>query len=134
MKRAFVLFSGLLICVMAHVAVADEIDRFKGKWKGKSDFQGSEVEMTLEFDGKSLKFDMGGFIVGKAKVTLASNGGFRTLSFTDIEAGESYDSLNAVDADSKHVYTFGYRSFTLASNFDDAATEDPKLTVYKKVD
>lgn len=134
MKRALALISGLLICLMAHVAVADELDRFKGKWTGKTDFQGADVEMTLEIDGSKVTFDMGGFIVGTAKVTLTSAGGFRMLSFTEVQAGESLGSLNAVDADSKHVYSFGYRSFTLASNFDDAATEDPKLTIYKKVD
>lgn len=128
------MFSTLLVFAMVNGALAGEIDRFKGKWKAKTDFQGSETEITIDFDGASVKFDIGGFIVGQAKAVVSEHDGFKFLSFKDLEAGESFDSLNPVDTELKNVYSFGYRSFTLASNFESTATEDPKLVVYKKLD
>jgi hypothetical protein len=134
MKNLLAIVSGLLLCSLINVVGAAEIDRFDGKWKSKTEFQGTEVDITLIFKGKSVKFELGEFIVGTAEVTLSEHGGFKMLSLTDVQAGESYDSLNPVDADSKHVYSLGYRSFTFASNFESSAAEDPKLTVYKKVE
>ncbi|MDB4745749.1 hypothetical protein OAG52_01020 [Verrucomicrobia bacterium] len=134
MKSLLAIISGLVLCSLVNVVGAAEIDRFDGKWKSKKEFQGTEVDITLIFKGKSVKFELGEFIVGTAEATLSEHGGFKMLSLTDVQAGESYDSLNPVEADSKHVYSFGYRSFTFASNFDSSATEDPKLTVYKKVE
>jgi hypothetical protein len=134
MKNLLAIVSGLLLCSLINVVGAAEIDRFDGKWKSKTEFQGTEVDITLIFKGKSVKFELGEFIVGTAEVTLSEHGGVKMLSLTDVQAGESYDSLNPVDADSKHVYSLGYRSFTFASNFESSAAEDPKLTVYKKVE
>ncbi|MCS1411454.1 MAG: hypothetical protein M2R45_04654 [Verrucomicrobia subdivision 3 bacterium] len=132
MMRKLVTFFGLLsIFIVAASVTASEIDRFKGKWKSKTDFQGSEVDIHLEFDGENVKFDIGSY-VGKAK--LSQHGGFKMISFEAIKAGESFDALNPVDETSKHVYVFSYRSFTLASNFHAESTGKPKLTIYKKVE
>ena len=134
MKSFIVVVTCLLFCSLTNVVGADDISRFEGKWKSTTEFQGVEVDIVLIFSGKKVKFEMGDSIVGTADVTLSEHGGLSILSLTDIQAGQSYDSLNPVDASSKHVYTFGYRSFTFASNFESTATEDPKLTVYKKVE
>lgn len=124
----------LMFFAMLNGALADERERFKGKWKATTDFQGSETEITLEFSGSSVKFEIGGFIFGKAQAVLSEHDGFKFLLFKDLEAGESQDTLNPVEAEYKNVYSFGYRTLTLASNFESTATEDPKLVVYKKVE
>ncbi len=124
----------LVSFTLVNVAAAGELDRFKGKWKAETDFQGAETEITLEFDGSSVTFEIGGFIFGKAEAVVSEHSGFKILHFKGLEAGDSLDNLNPIDMEPKNIYSFGYRSFTLASNLESTATEDPKLVVYKKVD
>ena len=134
MKRLFGRVAAAVFLGLSLTSAAADYERFAGKWKAKTDFQGAEVDINVEVTGKTMKFDIGGDVVGKATATLSKHDGFRILTFTDLEVGESWEALTPVDAESKHIYTFGYRSFTLASNFDSTATEDPKLVVYKKVE
>lgn len=70
------------------------------------------------------------YATGEAKTEKA--GDLRILKLTDIKAGESENNIADIYDDRTIVYRTGYRTLTLATNFESYRDEEPSLDVYKK--
>ena len=72
-------------------------------------------------------------LVAKATVKLQKAGAFKTLTISNIQAGEDEDSLGPADGERAYVYQLIDRTLTIVSNMDEAREQPPTLDTYKKV-
>ncbi len=93
--------------MLSQTGAADDDERFEGKWKAKTDFHDARVDLIVEVTGKTMKFVIGGDLMGESNATLSHYDGFVIPTFTDLEVGESWVALTLVGAESKHIAAFG---------------------------
>ena len=129
-----------LIALLPLTGQSAELDRLAGKWavEKKTEY-GEKAKYILEFKGETFKFwikSLEGqtaiYAEGKAKVSTV--GDLKVLLLTDIKGGESEDNISPIYDDRSIVYRMGYKSLTLATNFESHRDEEPSMDTYKKVD
>lgn len=140
MNRTFVhvvraLLLGFAISLSAHAADSDAL---QGKWKADKEINGEKATFNLELKQDKFTFELRGsdgevrFVV-KGNVKLEKQGPFKSITLSDIEGGQSMSDLQAISDVRSFVYVTGYRSLTLAGNFDRGReNEEANLTVYRK--
>ncbi len=117
---------------------AAELDRLAGKWAvEKTNDDGQKFKQVLEFKEAKFKFWMQTlegetFIYAEGKASAEKAGDLKILKLTDIKAGESESNIADIYDDRTIVYRMGYRTLTLATNFESFRDEEPSLDVYKK--
>ncbi len=129
----FVLSTWCLSLTVASVAAADAsgLDALQGAWLGKrTNQEGQAVSQVLEFKKDRLTFKIVGAdgdlrLFAKAAVAVQKLGPFQTLKVTDIQAGRSEDSTEAVDDERTSVFVLDDDTLTLASNFDKVRADQP---------
>ena len=129
------LFLNLSLCLSIFAADADEL---QGKWKANREIDGNKVTFNLDIEKESFKFeikdangDIQMFVKGNIKVE--TQGEFKTLLLRDMEGGQSENDLQSIDDPRSFVYITGWKTLTLASNFDrQRDNEEAELTVYRK--
>ena len=117
---------------------AADLDRLAGKWVvEKTNDDGQKLKQIIEITGDKFKFWIQTpegqtmiYATGEAKTEKA--GDLRILKLTDIKAGESENNIADIYDDRTIVYRTGYRTLTLATNFESYRDEEPSLDVYKK--
>jgi len=138
--RTFFAAAFTLLCAAA-VSAADspQLDKLQGKWEvKKTNDQGQKYTQMIEFKKDKLIFKIVGedgntVIFATGDVKAESAGPLSIMKITNIQAGGSEDSLNAVDDERTNVYQVSYGTLTMASNMDKERDTPPVLDVYKKV-
>jgi hypothetical protein len=128
----------LLGITLVSSALAAESDALQGKWKADKEMNGSKVSVSLEITKDQFVYvikdgtgDTRLFVKGKFK--LEQQGAFKTFTVQDMQGGASKDDLKPVDETRAFVYITGWKSLTLAANFDrQRDNEQPELTSYRK--
>lgn len=135
LKLLQILLLGAALCSSALAADSDAV---QGKWKADKEFDGQKATFNLEIKADTFNFEMKGsdgatrFIL-KGKIKLEKQGAFKTMTLHDIKGGESEADLNSMEDVRSFVYVTGWKSLTLAGNFDrERDNEEPNLTVYRK--
>lgn len=129
-----------LMALLPLTGQSAELDRLTGKWEvEKKTEYGEKAKYILEFQKNTFKFwvkslegDTAIYAEGKAKVTTV--GDLKVLLLIDIKGGESESDISPIYDDRSIVYRMGYKSLTLATNFESHRDEEPSLDTYKKVD
>ena len=129
------LFLNLSLCLSIFAADTDEL---QGKWKGGREIDGNKVTFNLEIKKEDFRFELKDangdtqmFVKGTIKVE--KQGEFKTLLLRDMEGGQSENDIQSIDDTRSFVYVTGWKTLTLAGNFDrQRDNEEPTLTVYRK--
>jgi len=127
-----------LIAMLLSTAQAADIDRLAGKWLAeKTNEDGQKFKQILEFKGNKFKFwvqsmDGNTFIYAEGNTKTEKVGDLRVLKFVDIKAGDSETNIEEIYDDRTVVYRLGYKTVTIAMNFESYRDEDPELDLYKK--
>lgn len=119
-------------------AAADDMSELAGKWslKRKTDDGQSVTQQIIFKEGKftfRIMTEAGSTMLqaeGTAKVATA--GGIKVLSLTDIKAGTSDSDLNPVDEQFSLPFRVAGTTCYLASGLDRERAESPRLDAYKK--
>lgn len=128
----------LLGAALCSSALAADSDAVQGKWKADKEINGQKVSATLEITKDQFVYrlkDATGEtrLFAKGKIKLEQQGVFKTLTVLDIQGGTSEDNLQSVDDTRAFVYITGWKSLTMAGNFDrQRDNQEPDLTVYRK--
>lgn len=117
---------------------ADDLADLAGKWSLKRKLDdGQAVTQQLVFKADKFTFRMmteGGstllYAEGTAKIATA--GGIKVLSLTDLKAGTSDSELNPVDEQYSAPIRVAGSTCYFATGLDKAREENPRLDVYKK--
>jgi len=128
----------LLSASLCSSAFAAETDALQGKWKADKEFDGRKATYHLEIKKDTFNFEMKGsdgetrfFLKGKVK--LEKQGAFKTFTLHDIKGGEFEAELKEIEDTRAFVYITGWKSLTLAGNFDrERDNEEANITVYRK--
>jgi hypothetical protein len=128
----------LCLALTATTALADEWDKFNGKWTTKkSNDDGRSWTQVIEINKGKFKFrilsstgDVRLYAEGDVKIE--KHGPFNALKFHNIKGGESADSLESVDDDRIVIYQLGYDTLTIAENFDRERENAPSVDKYTK--
>ena len=127
-----------LTALFTFTGQAADLDRLAGKWAvEKTNDDGQKFKQIIEIKDAKFKFWMQTlegqtFIYATGKASAEKVGDLRILKLTDIKAGESEDNIADIYDDRTIVYRIGYRTLTLATNFESYRDEEPALDVYKK--
>lgn len=129
-----------LLGVMGTSAVFGQaLTDLQGKWtlKKNSDRYG-DVTQTLEVKDNAFTYRIQNksgdtLLYAKGTVKVEKLGPFKCAKFTDIQGGNSEDSLEAANDDRTALYSTGWNSLTFAMNFDAYRDgEDPSADTYTK--
>lgn len=139
-RRLFpVLFTvAFLITVLVPSAMADDLAALAGKWtlKRKTDDGQSVVQQLYFKDGKftfRLTTEGGSTLLyaeGVAKIATA--GGIKVLTLSEIKAGGSDTDLNPVDEQYSAPLRVSGNTCYLATGLDREREESPRMDAYKK--
>jgi len=118
---------------------AGDLEDLAGKWSvKKTNDQGQAFTQTLEVKKDKFTFKIVGadnklvlYAIGDVKVEKL--GPFKSIKFTNIQAGPSADNLDNVTDDRVCIYTLSESGLNLASNFDKERDNGPSLDAYSKV-
>ena len=128
------------VCVTP--ALGDDLETLGGKWScQKTNDDGQKYTQQIEIKTNKFTFkitdkDGDTLIYAEGKAKLDKAGPFKTISFTDIQAGQSSSQLDPVDDTFTSIYTLdGDSTWLLVMNFDKERGEQfkPSLDVMKKV-
>jgi uncharacterized protein (TIGR03067 family) len=130
-----------LAAIWATPALGDDLEALTGKWsvqKTNEDGQRYTQQIEIKKDKFTLKItdkDGDTMIYAEGKVKLEKAGTFNTISFTDIQAGQSSAQLDPVDDTFTSIYKLDGDTWLLVMNFDKDHGEQfkPSLDVMKKV-
>src|SRR5512138_71078 len=112
-------------------AESSGIDALLGAWSGKrTNQEGQVVSQLLEFKKDSMMFRITGAdgelqFFAKGAAAVQKLGPFQVLKITDIRAGRSEDSTDAIDDERMSVFVVNGDTLTLASNFDKVRANQP---------
>ena len=139
LRRVTSILMAFAFVFVASAAENGELDKLQGKWEvKKTNEEGDKVTQVLEIKKDAMHFkilDASGEtkLVAKATVKLQKAGAFKTLTISNIQAGEDEDSLGPADGERAYVYQLIDRTLTIVSNMDEARELPPTLDTYKKV-
>jgi len=128
-----------LSVVSITAAESSGVDALLGSWSGKRTNQdGQVVSQLLEFKKDSMTFKITGAdgelqFFAKGTVAVQKFGPFQAVKITEIRAGQSEDSTEAVDDERMSVFVVNGDTLTLASNFDKVrANQPPRAEAYSR--
>ena len=130
-----------LTAVCATPALGDDLQALTGKWSvqktnedGQSYVQHIEIK-TNKFTFKITDKDGDTMLYAEGKAKLDKAGPFNTITFSDIQAGQSAGQLDAVDDTFTSIYKLDGDTWMLVMNFDKDHGEQfkPTLDVMRKV-
>jgi hypothetical protein len=130
-----------LSLAVVSVAAADAtgLDALQGVWSGqRTNQEGQVVSQIVEFKKDRLTFKIVGAdgevrFFAKGAVAVQKLGPFQAVKVTDLQAGRSEDSTEAVDDERTSVFVVDGDTLTLASNFDKArADQPPRVETYSR--
>jgi hypothetical protein len=119
-----------LTALFTFTGQAADLDRLAGKWAvEKTNDDGQKFKQVLELKDAKFNFWMktlegDTFIYATGKASAEKVGDLRILKLTDIKAGESEDNIADIYDDRTIVYRMGYRTLTLATNFESYRDEE----------
>ena len=122
-------------------ALSDDLEALAGKWSapytnedGQSLTQQVEVKKD-KFTYKISDADGGTRLYAEGDLKLEKTGPFKTISFTNIKAGESSSDTNPVDDTYTSIYTMtDDGAWLVVMNFDkERDNQKPRLDVYRKI-
>jgi len=127
------------VCVTP--AFGDDMEALTGKWsvqKTNEDGQRYTQQIEIKKDKFTFKItdkDGDTMIYAEGKAKLDKAGPFNTISFTDIQAGQSSAQLDAIDDTYTSIYKLEGDTWLLVMNFDKDHGEQfkPTLDVMRKV-
>jgi uncharacterized protein (TIGR03067 family) len=127
------------VCVTP--AFGDDLEALTGKWsvqKTNDDGQRYTQQIEIKKDKFTFKItdkDGDTMIYAEGKSKLDKAGPFNTISFTDIQAGQSSTQLDAIDDTFTSIYKLDGDTWMLVMNFDKEHGEQfkPTLDVMRKV-
>jgi len=129
----------LSLTVVSIAAAESGVGALQGAWSGKrTNQEGQVVLQLLEFKKDSMTFKITGAddevqFFAKGAMAVQKFGPFQALKITDIRAGRSEDSTEAVDDERTSVFVVDGDTLTLASNFDKArASQPPRAEAYSR--
>jgi uncharacterized protein (TIGR03067 family) len=130
-----------LVAVWPTPALGDDLEALAGKWsvqKTNDDGQRYTQQIEIKKDKFTFKItDQDGdtMIYAEGKAKLDKAGPFNTISFTDIQAGQSAGQLDAIDDTFTSIYKLDGDTWMLVMNFDKDHGEQfkPSLDVMRKV-
>ena len=128
----------LLVAALCSSAMATEENARQGRWKADKEINGQKVSMNIEITKDQFVFRMKNDadevrLFAKGQIKVEKLGPFKTLTLQDIQGGASEDNLQVVDETRAFVYATGWKTLTLAGNFDrERENQEPDLTVYRK--
>jgi uncharacterized protein (TIGR03067 family) len=130
-----------LTAVCATPAFGDDLEALAGKWSvQKTNEDGQRYTQQIEIKANKFTFkvtDRDGDTVmyAEGKVKLDKAGPFSTITFTDIQAGQSAGQLDAIDDTITSIYKLDGDTWLLVMNFDKDHGEQfkPSLDVMRKV-
>ena len=130
-----------LTAVCATPAFGDDLEALAGKWsvqKTNDDGQRYTQQIEIKKDKFTFKItdkDGDTMIYAEGKAKLEKAGPFSTISFTDIQAGQSAGQLDAIDDTFTSIYKLDGDTWMLVMNFDKDHGEQfkPSLDVMRKV-
>ncbi|HEY3855593.1 MAG TPA: hypothetical protein VGO67_14475 [Verrucomicrobiae bacterium] len=142
MKKSLGFLVGVLslFLLVGSSAFAGDLEDLAGKWSvKKTNDQGQKYTQSIEvkkdkFTFKIIDADDKVVLIAKGDVKIEKLGPFKSIKFSNIQAGSKTDELEAVDDDRVCVYTLSGNSFSLASNFDKERDAGPALDLYTKAD
>jgi hypothetical protein len=129
-----------LFFLVGSSAFAGDLEDLAGKWSAKkTNDQGQKYTQTIEvkkdkFTFKIVDADDKVVLIAKGDVKIEKLGPFKSIKFSNIQAGSKADELEAIDDDRVCIYTLSGNSFSLASNFDKERDAGAALDLYSKVD
>lgn len=128
------------VCVTP--AFGDDMETLVGKWScQKTNEDGQKYTEQIEIKTNKFTFkitdkDGDTMIYAEGKPKLDKAGPFKTINFTDIQAGQSSTQLDPIDDTFTSIYTLdGDSTWMLVMNFDKERGEQfkPSLDVMHKV-
>ena len=130
-----------LAAVCATPALGDDLEALAGKWsvqKTNDDGQRYTQQIEIKKDKFTFKItdkDGDTLIYAEGKAKLDKAGPFSTISFTDIQAGQSSAQLDAIDDTFTSIYKLDGDTWMLVMNFDKDHGEQfkPSLDVMRKL-
>lgn len=135
---AFTLLMLALFVGLASPAKADDLETLSGKWSLKGTNENGETyTATVEFTKNKFIFrmedsDKKTFLYAKGEVKLDKCSELKTITFFNIEGGQSADDLSAVDDDRHMTYVLDGDSLTLSVNFDRYREKGPRIDIYTR--
>jgi hypothetical protein len=131
----------VLAATLAAPAVAEDIDQMAGKWSvQKTSDDGQRITQQLEITKNKFAFQIKGpdaqtRLYAQGEVKLGKSGPFKTITFTNIQAGLSADAVDSIEDTYTSIYTFGEDdTFLVVMNFDKERDEQkPSLDAYRKM-
>jgi uncharacterized protein (TIGR03067 family) len=141
MKKQIVILLSVLVLAVACAphAYADELDALAGKWTcHNTNEDGQRYTQHMEIKKNKFTFRVVNGdetrLYAEGDVKLDKAGPFKSISFTNIKAGQSASDANPIDDTYTSIYTMGDDgAFLVAMNFDkDRDSQKPRLDVYRK--
>ncbi len=141
MKKGIVLILSVLgfAAACAPRAVADELDALAGKWTSHATNEdGQRYTQQIEIKKNKFTFKISSGdetrLYAEGDVKLEKAGPFKSISFTNIKAGQSASDANEIDDTYTSIYTMGDDgAWLVAMNFDkERDSQKPRLDVYRK--
>ena len=127
------------VCVTP--AMGDDLEALTGKWSvQKTNEDGQRYTQQIEIKTNKFTFkinDRDGETVlyAEGKVKLDKAGPFKTIAFTDIQAGQSAAQLDPIDDTYTSIYKLDGDTWLLVMNFDKDHGEQfkPSMDTMRKV-
>ena len=141
MKKQIAIILSLLgfAAACAPRALADDLDTLAGKWTTQAtNEEGQRYTQHIEIKKNKFTFKIVSGdetrLYAEGDVKLDKAGPFKTISFTNIKAGQSSSDANPIDDTYTSIYKFGDDDTLLVvMNFDkDRDDQKPSLDLYTK--
>jgi hypothetical protein len=126
--------------VLSSPALAGDLEDLAGKWSAKkTNDVGQAYTQTVEitkdkFTFKILSAEGKVVLYAKGDIKVEKLGPFKSIKFSNIQAGDTADNLDPVNDDRVCIYTVGDGALKLASNFDKDRDNGAVLDVYSKAE
>jgi uncharacterized protein (TIGR03067 family) len=129
-----------LAAALCTPAYADDLEMMAGKWSAKkTNDEGKQYNQQLEIKKNKFTFqvkdaDGDTRLYAEGEVKLDKTGPFKTISFTNIKAGQSSSDADPIDDTYTSIYKIGEDDTLLVvQNFDkERDGQKPSLDVYHK--
>ena len=121
-------------------ALSEELDTLAGKWTAQSTNEdGQRYTQQIEIKKNQFTFkisdtDGGTRLYAEGEIKLGKTGPFKSISFTNIKAGQSSSDANPIDDSYTSIYTMADDgAWLVVMNFDkERDQQKPRLDVYRK--
>ena len=141
MKKQIVLILSVLgfAAACAPRAFSEDLDALAGKWTCQNTNEdGQRYTQQLEIKKNKFTFKVSSGdetrLYAEGDVKLEKTGPFKSISFTNIKAGQSSSDADAIDDTYTSIYTMADDgAWLVAMNFDkERDSQKPRLDVYRK--